>query len=243
MPPAWGERSLAQALVRLAQQRHHRETRRRFQSSLEHVRQELQYQQDSAICSGNGRNFAGWILLTLGSQRFHGQGQSKLLAQKPADKPAATNFPTIFKASQSDQHFTPFRKNSAAKDKVAEREEILVLQHLPFGSVLSFFSRHSAQLFERSHSMRAWSSSGLMSGFVSPPKSAELSPCGSISLLWRRQLFPETNKPDGYPLCEWQRMVLSETRGLWLSWIVRGGIGFSPETLVLKARSAPEKFG
>jgi hypothetical protein len=31
--------------------------------------------------------------------------------------------------------------------------------------------------------------------------------------------------------------------GLWLSWIVRGGIGFSPEALVLKARSAPEEFG
>jgi hypothetical protein len=38
-------------------------------------------------------------------------------------------------------------------------------------------------------------------------------PLWSISLLWRRQSFPETNKPDGYPLCEWQRMVLSETRG------------------------------
>jgi hypothetical protein len=24
---------------------------------------------------------------------------------------------------------------------------------------------------------------------------------------------------------EWQRMVLLETRGLWLSWIVREGIG------------------
>jgi len=27
-----------------------------------------------------------------------------------------------------------------------------------------------------------------------------------------------------YPLDQWQRMVLFETRGLWLSWIVRGGI-------------------
>jgi hypothetical protein len=38
-------------------------------------------------------------------------------------------------------------------------------------------------------------------------------------------LFLETNKPDGYPLDEWQRMVLSETRGLWLSSVVRGEIG------------------
>src|SRR5258708_39618109 len=36
----------------------------------------------------------------------------------------------------------------------------------------------------------------------------------------------ETASPDSYPLYEWQRMVLSETRGLWLSWIVREGIGW-----------------
>jgi len=34
----------------------------------------------------------------------------------------------------------------------------------------------------------------------------------------------ETSKPGGCPLEEWQRMVLLETRGLWLSWIIRGGI-------------------
>ena len=117
-------------------------------------------------------------------------------------------------------------------------------KHLPSGSVPRFFSRHSAQLFERSRSMRAWSSSRLC-----PVSFSDLNRRKSpISSLWRRQSFPETNKPDGYPLCdyplcEWQRMVLSETRGLWLSWIVRGGIGFSPEALVLRARSAPEKFG
>jgi hypothetical protein len=40
VPQAWQERSLDRALVGLAQQPHHHETRRRFQSSLERVRQE-----------------------------------------------------------------------------------------------------------------------------------------------------------------------------------------------------------
>src|SRR5260370_41067528 len=44
----------------------------------------------------------------------------------------------------------------------------------------------------------------------------------------------ETNKPDGCPLDEWQRMVLFETRGLWLSWIVREGIGWIRRLACLK---------
>ena len=52
-----------------------------------------------------------------------------------------------------------------------------------------------------------------------------LLPRGSIFATVTAPSFLETNKPDGYPLDEWQRMVLSETRGLWLSSIVRGGIG------------------
>jgi len=81
-------------------------------------------------------------------------------------------------------------------------------------------------MFERAPSIREWSSSGLVSRLVSV-REAE-----------NRSLFPvvpypfvttpfvsETYKPDGYPLNEWQRIVLSETRGLWLSWIVRRGIG------------------
>ena len=38
-------------------------------------------------------------------------------------------------------------------------------------------------------------------------------------------MFSETTGHSGSPLDEWQRVVLLETRGLWLYSIVRGGIG------------------
>ena len=38
-------------------------------------------------------------------------------------------------------------------------------------------------------------------------------------------VFLKRNKPNDCPLDEWQYMVLSETLGLWLSSIVREGIG------------------
>jgi len=47
-------------------------------------------------------------------------------------------------------------------------------------------------------------------------------------------IVSENNKPDGCPLDEWQRMVLLETRGLWLYSIVRGGIGWSRRLACLK---------
>ena len=39
-------------------------------------------------------------------------------------------------------------------------------------------------------------------------------------------VFLKRNKPDDCPLKEWQCMVLSETLRLWLSLIVREGIGW-----------------
>ncbi len=90
-----------------------------------------------------------------------------------------------------------------------------------------FLSRHLAQMFERALSMREWSSAGLLSGCVSMCESKTRFLSAVVPYPFRdgRHWFSETNKPDGYPLPEWQPMVLSETRGLWLSWIVRGGIG------------------
>jgi hypothetical protein len=116
-------------------------------------------------------------------------------------------------------------------------------KHLPFGSVPSFFSRHSAQLFERSHSMRAWSSSGPMSGFVSPPESAELSPCGPFPCCGGASHFLKPTSLTVIHFVSGNAWSYLRLGGLWLSWIVRGGIGFSPEAFVLKARSAPEEFG
>ena len=89
-----------------------------------------------------------------------------------------------------------------------------------------FFSRHSAHPFERPLLLPRVV-------FLSPEvllrfrvRSGEtLLPRCSIFATVTAPSFLETNKPDSYPLDEWQRMVLSETRGLWLSSIVRGGIG------------------
>src|ERR1700680_2398453 len=51
-----------------------------------------------------------------------------------------------------------------------------------------------------------------------------LLPCGSIPLFATAPFVSETSSLTVIHF-KWQRMVLSETRGLWLSWIVREGIG------------------
>jgi len=89
----------------------------------------------------------------------------------------------------------------------------------------TFLSRHSAQPFERALVIE-WSCSGdVVSCFVSSHETVRsfflpvvpFHCCDGAIRFWNI-------KPDSYPLYEWQRMVLSETRGLWLSWIVREGI-------------------
>jgi hypothetical protein len=91
--------------------------------------------------------------------------------------------------------------------------------------------------------MRAWSSSGPMSGFVSPPESAELSPCGPFPCCGGASHFLKPTSLTVIHFVSGNAWSYLRLGGLWLSWIVRGGIGFSPEALVHKARSAPEKFG
>ena len=87
----------------------------------------------------------------------------------------------------------------------------------------TFFSRHSAQLIGRAPTICEWSSSGVL--FVSSREAARhFFPLWFHFTVVTAPFVSETNKPDSYPLDEWQRMVLFETRGLWLSWIVRGGI-------------------
>src|SRR6266404_5797046 len=87
----------------------------------------------------------------------------------------------------------------------------------------TFFSRHSAQLIGRAPTICEWSSSGVL--FVSSREAARhFFPLWFHFTVVTARFVSETNKPDSYPLDEWQRMVLFETRGLWLSWIVRGGI-------------------
>ncbi len=89
------------------------------------------------------------------------------------------------------------------------------------------FSRHSAPMIERALSIREWSSSGLVCRFASACEAENcfLSPVVPYSFV-TAPFVSETYKPDSYPLNGWQRMVLSETRGLWLSSIVRGSIGW-----------------
>ena len=78
---------------------------------------------------------------------------------------------------------------------------------------------------------RECSSSAPRSYFVSACEAEKrCSPVVPFLLPWRHHSFLETNKPDGYPLDEWQRMVLSETRGLWLSSICPRGHRVTSET-------------
>jgi len=77
----------------------------------------------------------------------------------------------------------------------------------------------------------SYSESGLLQA-----KGFALSPCArrrcDCSPVWFHfavcdgAIVFRNNKLDDCPLEEWQCMVLSETLGLWLSLIVREGIGF-----------------
>ena len=100
-------------------------------------------------------------------------------------------------------------------------------KNLPFGSVPKLFFRHSAQLFERAPAVREWSCSDRVSCFVSMSETENgfLSPVVPFHFRDGAIRFLKRIKPDGYPPDEWQRMVLSEARGLWLFSVVRGGIG------------------
>src|SRR6266853_1459417 len=109
-------------------------------------------------------------------------------------------------------------------------------KNLPFGSMLLFFSRHSAQPFERP--LQEWSSSGPEVVVRLRVRSGEsiLLSCGPIKGNVKRKNLPfgsmplffsrHSAQPFERPLDEWQCMVLSETLGLWLSSIVREGIGW-----------------
>jgi len=46
-----------------------------------------------------------------------------------------------------------------------------------------------------------------------------------VNYVGRAVRFPQRDKR--LELRNWQPMVLSETRGLWLSWVDRGGIGYT----------------
>ena len=80
--------------------------------------------------------------------------------------------------------------------------------------------------------VHSYSESGLPQarGFASSPSVKRRSNC---SFLWFHFavvtapiVFLKHNKPNRCPRDEWQHMVLSETRGLWLCSIVREGIGW-----------------
>jgi hypothetical protein len=85
-----------------------------------------------------------------------------------------------------------------------------------------FLSRHSAQLFERAHAIDEWSSSGdLVSWFVrffSLPVVPFYFRDGAIRFLKLTSLTVVR-------LHKRQLMVLFEARGLWLSLVIREGIG------------------
>ena len=80
--------------------------------------------------------------------------------------------------------------------------------------------------------VHSYSESGLpqAKGFVSSPRVKRRVNCSSLwfhfAVVTAPIVFLKRNKPDRCPPDEWQHMVLSETRGLWLYSIVRGGIGF-----------------
>ena len=81
----------------------------------------------SAARESNG--FAGHRLLSHSTQRFHGRGQSKLLAQEMADESTAAHFATIFEASQRAKHLAPRRQNTFAGEHFAEYHAVPAQQH------------------------------------------------------------------------------------------------------------------
>ncbi len=87
-----------------------------------------------------------------------------------------------------------------------------------------FFSRHSARLIVHAPAICEWSSSGVL--FVSSQEAARYFSSLVVPFHGCDNAIRFLKRPSltVYPLDQWQRMVLFETRGLWLSWIVRGGI-------------------
>ena len=80
--------------------------------------------------------------------------------------------------------------------------------------------------------VHSYSESGLPQarGFASSPSVKRRSNCSSLwfhfAVVTAPIVFLKHNKPNRCPRDEWQHMVLSETRGLWLCSIVREGIGW-----------------
>jgi hypothetical protein len=109
-------------------------------------------------------------------------------------------------------------------------------KHLPLGSVPRHFSLGIQPNWLGVHPHSASGLPQASYSFRRGKRRNASSPLWLHSLLRQRHSFSETTKPDSYPLEEWQRMVLFETRGLWLSWIVRGGIGCPGRLACFKAR-------
>jgi hypothetical protein len=109
-------------------------------------------------------------------------------------------------------------------------------KYLPVGSVPTLFlSRHSAQPFERALAIDEWSSSGdVVSCFVPSHETVTsfflpVVPfhCRDGAIRFLKLTSLTVIRPD-----RWQLMVLFETRGLWLSLVIRRRHRVNSETLV-----------
>jgi hypothetical protein len=92
----------------------------------------------------------------------------------------------------------------------------------------TFLSRHSAQPLARALAIDEWSSSdGVVLCFVSSHETARSFFLPVVSFHYRDGaiLFLKLTSLTVMRLDKRQLMVLLETRGLWLSLVIRGGIG------------------
>ena len=86
----------------------------------------------------------------------------------------------------------------------------------------------------------SYSESGLpqTKGFASSPCVIRSTNCSALwfhfAVVTAPIVFLKHNKPNRCPPDEWQHMVLSETRGLWLCSIVREGIGLNRRLACVK---------
>src|SRR5207237_5883021 len=85
------------------------------------------------ISSRNASHLTRTLRATHRAQRFQGDWQCELLADKAADEASATHFAAVFQPAETLQQLPPFRQQSFAGQHFTENYSIAVEQHAAVG--------------------------------------------------------------------------------------------------------------